>query len=153
MDILIKPIAYVSNQIKKRKDDNWKNVISIIKLNKDIPISSIAGLDKFSHLEVVFYFNKVSGSEINFGVKHPRDNTNYPRVGIFSQRASKRPNLIGTTIVKILNIKSKNITVKGLDAINGTPVIDLKPVIKEFLPLRKEIRQPLWAKELMKKYW
>ena len=153
MDILIKPIAYVSNQIKKRKDDNWKNVVSTIKLIKDIPISSIAGLDKFSHLEVVFYFNKVRSSEIYFGIRHPRNNTNFPKVGIFSQRASKRPNLIGTTIVKLMKIESRNISVKGLDAIDGTPVIDLKPVMKEFLPLRKEIRQPLWAKELMKKYW
>jgi len=153
MEILIKPIAYVSNRIKKRKDDNWKDVISIIKLIKEIPISSIAGLDKFSHLEVVFYFNKVRGSEINFGIRHPRNNTNYPKVGIFSQRASKRPNLIGTTIVKLLKIESRNITVKGLDAINGTPVIDLKPVMEEFLPLRREIHQPLWTKELIKKYW
>ncbi|MBL7128880.1 MAG: SAM-dependent methyltransferase [Ignavibacteria bacterium] len=153
MDILIKPIAYVSNQIKKRKDDNWKNVVSIIKLNKDIPTSSISGLEKFSHLEVVFYFNKVRNSDINFGLRHPRNNTNYPKTGIFSQRASKRPNLIGVTIVKLLDIGNRNITVKGLDAIDGTPVIDLKPVMKEFLPLRKEIRQPLWAKELMKQYW
>ena len=153
MDILIKPIAYVSNQIKKRKDDNWKNVVSTIKLIKDIPLSSIAGLDKFSHLEVVFYFNKVRGSEIYFGLRHPRNNTNFPKVGIFSQRASKRPNLIGTTIVKLMKIESRNISVKGLDAIDGTPVIDLKPVMKEFLPLRKEIHQPLWAKELTKKYW
>lgn len=153
MDILIKPIAYVSNQTKKRKDDNWKNVVSTIKLIKDIPISSIAGLDKFSHLEVIFYFNKVRSLENNSWIRHPRNNTNYPEVGIFSQRASKRPNLIGTTIVKILDVKSTDIKVKGLDAIDGTHVIDLKPVMKEFLPLRKEIRQPLWAKELMKKYW
>ena len=153
MDILIKPIAYVSNQIRKRKDDDWKNVVSIIKLNKNIPTSSISGLEKFSHLEVVFYFNKVSSSKINFGARHPRNNTNFPKAGMFSQRASKRPNLIGTTFVKILNIESRDITVKGLDAIDGTPVIDLKPVMKEFLPLRKEIHQPLWSKELMKKYW
>ena len=76
MDILIKPMAYVSNQIKKRKDDNWKN--------KDIPASSITGLDKFSHLEVVFYFNKVSSSEINSWIRHPRNNSDYPKAGIFS---------------------------------------------------------------------
>lgn len=153
MDILIKPIAYVSKRIKRRKDDNWKNVISIIKLNKEILISSLTGIDKFSHLEVVFYFNKVKGSEINFGIRHPRNNTDYPKVGIFSQRASKRLNLIGTTIVNILDIESRNITVKGLDAINGTPVIDLIPVMKEFIPFRSEIHQSFWAKEFMKKYW
>ena len=118
MDILIKPMVYVSNQIKKRKDDNWKN--------KDIPASSITGLDKFSHLEVVFYFNKVSSSEINSWIRHPRNNSDYPKAGIFSQRASKRPNLIGTTIVKLLDIESRDITVKGLDAIDGTPCYRLK---------------------------
>ena len=153
MDILIKPIAYVSNRIKKRKNDNWKNIVSIIKLNKEIPISSITGLDKFSHLEVIFYFNNIRNTEISFVKRHPRNNSIFPKVGIFSQRASKRPNLIGTTIVNLLQIECRNITVKGLDAINGTPVIDLKPVMEEFLPSRREIHQPLWTKELRKKYW
>jgi tRNA-Thr(GGU) m(6)t(6)A37 methyltransferase TsaA len=153
MDILVKPIGYVKNQVKERKDDNWKKVISTIILYEYIPISSILGIEQFSHLEVVFNFNEIMDSEIIRGAHHPRSDSTYPKIGIFSQRASKRPNLIGTTIVKIMEVKNRNILVNGLDAIDGTPIIDLKPVMKEFLPLRDEIYQPDWSKEIMKKYW
>ena len=153
MNIAIEPIAYVSNRIKERRDDNWKNIISVIKLNDNVPTSAIAGLEDFSHLEVIFYFNRIEKSEIHFGTRHPRNNNNYPKVGIFAQRASKRPNLIGSTIVKLIEIKNRNIKVQGLDAIDGTPVLDLKPVIKELLPSKEEVFQPAWSVDLMKNYW
>lgn len=153
MKITVEPIAYVSNSIKKRRDDNWNDVVSVIKLNDNVPTSSISSLEDFSHIEVIFYFNKIIESEINYGTRHPRNNTNYPKVGIFAQRASKRPNLIGSTIVKLIEIKGNNIKVKGLDATDGTPVLDLKPVMKELLPSREEVNQPEWSVDLMKNYW
>jgi len=153
MNIVIEPIAYISNRIKERRDDNWKNIISVIKLNDNTPTSAIAGLEDFSHLEVIFYFNRIEKSEIHFGSHNPRNNTNYHKVGIFAQRASKRPNLIGSTIVKLIEIKNRNIKVHGLDAIDGSPVLDLKPVMKELLPSKDEVFQPRWSLDLMKNYW
>jgi tRNA (adenine37-N6)-methyltransferase len=86
------------------------------------------------------------------GARHPRGNTNWPVVGIFAQRGKNRPNRLGATMVRVLAVEGRTIRVAGLDAIDGTPVVDIKPVIGEFLP-RGEIRQPRWATELMKTYW
>ncbi|MFN3492293.1 MAG: TrmO family methyltransferase, partial [Anaerolineales bacterium] len=75
-----------------------------------------------------------------------------PQVGIFAQRGKNRPNRIGSTIVRIMKREGRQLHVKGLDAIDGTPILDIKPAMKEFLP-REEIKQPEWASELMKNYW
>jgi tRNA (Thr-GGU) A37 N-methylase len=73
-------------------------------------------------------------------------------VGIFAQRGKNRPNRIGVTVCRIVSVSGRRIEVEGLDAIDGTPVLDIKPVMAEFLP-RGEIRQPDWSSELMKDYW
>ncbi|MGE7912912.1 tRNA (N6-threonylcarbamoyladenosine(37)-N6)-methyltransferase TrmO [Lysinibacillus xylanilyticus] len=148
----IKPIAAVSNSRKMIEDDNWSGVISTIELTKDIHESSLKGINDFSHLEIIFYFDKVSDEKIQYEARHPRNNKDYPEVGIFAQRGKNRPNKIGVTVVELLELKGRALIVKGLDAIDGTPIIDIKPVMKEFLP-KGEIKQPKWATELMKNYW
>ncbi|MFJ6208185.1 tRNA (N6-threonylcarbamoyladenosine(37)-N6)-methyltransferase TrmO [Lysinibacillus sp. NPDC092081] len=148
----IKPIAVVSNSRKVIEDDNWGDVISTIELTKDIHESSLKGIDDFSHLEIIFYFDKVADDNIQYEARHPRNNKNYPEVGIFAQRGKNRPNKIGVTVVELLELKDRAIIVKGLDAIDGTPIIDIKPVMKEFLP-KGEVKQPHWATDLMKNYW
>ncbi|MFB7158083.1 tRNA (N6-threonylcarbamoyladenosine(37)-N6)-methyltransferase TrmO [Lysinibacillus sp. NPDC056232] len=148
----IKPIAVVSNSRKMIEDDNWGGVISTIELTKDMYESSLKGIDDFSHLEIIFYFDKVAVEKIQYEARHPRNNTDYPEVGIFAQRGKNRPNKIGVTVVELLELKDRTLIVKGLDAIDGTPIIDIKPVMKEFLP-KDEIKQPIWATDLMKNYW
>lgn len=86
------------------------------------------------------------------GSEHPRDNTNYPKVGIFAQRKKDRPNHIGATIVNLVSRAGRKLIVKNLDAINGTPIIDIKPVFKEYLP-EGDVKQPKWSTDLMKNYW
>ena len=85
-------------------------------------------------------------------VRHPRGNRDWPEVGIFAQRNKDRPNHLGLTIVNVIKHDGRSLFVKGLDAINGTPVLDIKPVLAEFLP-HEPIRQPDWSHELMKDYW
>lgn len=148
----IKPIAVVSNSRTMIEDDNWGDVISTIELTKGMHESSLKRIDDFSHLEIIFYFNKVAAEKIQYEARHPRNNTDYPEVGIFAQRGKNRPNKIGVTVVELLELKDRTIIVKGLDAIDGTPIIDIKPVMKEFLP-KGEIKQPQWATDLMKNYW
>lgn len=148
----IQPIAVVSNSRKMIEDDNWGGVISTIELTKDIYESSLKGIGDFSHLEIIFYFDKVTDEKIQYEARHPRNNTDYPEVGIFAQRGKNRPNKIGVTVVELLELKDRTLIVKGLDAIDGTPIIDIKPVMKEFLP-KGEIKQPRWATDLMKNYW
>lgn len=103
-------------------------------------------------MEVIFYFDKVKDNNIEIDARHPRNNKAYPKVGIFAQRGKNRPNKIGLTTVELIRREGKKIYVKGLDAINETPILDLKPVMKEFTQLW-EIKQPLWVSDLMKNYW
>jgi len=148
----INPIAFVKNSRQEIEDDNWGGVVSEIELVDLISEQSLEGITDFSHLEIIFYFDQVTDDKIQFNARHPRNNTDYPKVGIFAQRGKNRPNKLGLTTVELLNHKERTITVKGLDAINGTPIIDIKPVMKEFLP-KGEIKQSEWSKSLMKNYW
>ncbi|MBY0161960.1 SAM-dependent methyltransferase [Cytobacillus firmus] len=148
----IKPIAFVDNQRTEIQDDNWGEIISIIRLNEDLSEESIKGIEEFSHLEILFYFHKVSDDKIQYEARHPRNNKEWPEVGIFAQRGKKRPNRLGSTIVELVERKQNELIVKGLDAIQETPIIDIKPVMKEFLP-KSEVKQPKWSNSLMERYW
>lgn len=150
--IELTPIAYVKNSRPQIEDDNWGEVVSEIFLTETFDPSALQGLKDFSHAEIIFYFNKLADSSIVAGLRHPRNNPEWPLTGIFAQRGRNRPNKLGLTAVKIIEVKEKSVIVKGLDAIDGTPVLDIKPVLKEFLP-NDEIKQPGWASELMKTYW
>ena len=152
MQISIQPIAKVNNNRKAIEDDNWGSVISTIELAENMSESSLEGINEFSHLEIIFYFDKVSDDNIQFEARHPRNNKEYPKVGIFAQRGKNRPNKLGVTIVELLESNNKKLIVKGLDAIDGTPIIDIKPVMKEFLP-KSEVKQPNWSMSLMDRYW
>ena len=79
-------------------------------------------------------------------------NPDWPEVGIFAQRAKDRPNRIGLSTCELVAVDGASIVVRGLDAIDGTPVLDVKPYMLEFGP-RDEVRQPVWSHELMRGYW
>ena len=151
MEIKLKPIATVKNSLTTPTDDYWEEVISEIELADHIPTEAFEGLSEFSHLEIIYFFDKVNNKEIVFSL-HPRGNPNYPLVGIFGQRKKDRPNTIGLCTVELLEHKGRTIKVRYLDAIDGTPVLDIKPVFREFQP-KGEIRQPIWVSDLMKNYW
>ncbi|MBS1932000.1 MAG: tRNA (N6-threonylcarbamoyladenosine(37)-N6)-methyltransferase TrmO [Bacteroidetes bacterium] len=151
MEISLKPIAIVKNQRTSLSDDYWGNVISEIELLDHITADAFNGIEAFSHLEIIFYFNESDKSKIVLK-GHPRGNKKWPEVGIFAQRKKERPNAIGLTIVELIKREGNKLWVKRLDAIHGTPVLDIKPVMKEFLPA-VEIKQPQWSVELMKEYW
>jgi len=148
----IKSIGTVSNQRKDTEDDYWGKITSIIEISEDIGGETINGIDEFSHLEIFFLFHLVTDEKVQYGSRHPRNNLDWPKVGIFAQRGKNRPNKIGATIVKLIKREGRKLYVTGLDAIDGTPIIDIKPVMKEFLP-KEEVTQPVWASELMKNYW
>jgi tRNA (Thr-GGU) A37 N-methylase len=101
---------------------------------------------------VIYLFDRVEPGRIVRGARHPRNNPDWPEVGIFAQRGKNRPNRIGTTVCRLLRVEGTRLWVAELDAIDGTPVLDIKPVMREFLP-RGELRQPGWSVELMRDYW
>lgn len=148
--ITIEPVGFVRTERGEAIDDDWGTVISTIELVDPFDAESLRGLEAFSHAEILFVFDRVT--EVETGSRHPRGNEAWPRVGIFAQRAKDRPNRIGSTMVEIVSVEGRVLTVRGLDAIDGTPVIDIKPAMREFLP-RSELRQPQWATELMRDYW
>jgi len=149
---VVQPVAFVRNSRKGQEDDNWGDVESRIELAPGVDPVSLEGIEAFSHIEVVFVFDQVPDEAIERGSRHPRGNTAWPKVGIFAQRAKNRPNRIGTTMVRLEKREGGVLTVRGLDAVDGTPVLDIKPVMKQFLP-REGTRQPAWVDELMRGYW
>lgn len=151
MEIRLQSIATTRNLRKEVTDDEWGNVLTEITLEDHIPTEAFEGIMAFSHLEIIFYFDKVDDSKVVFSGR-PRGNPEYPVMGIFSQRKKDRPNKIGLCTVALLAHGGRSITVKGLDAIDGTPILDIKPVFKEFQP-KDEIIQPEWVSDLMKNYW
>ena len=150
--ITLNPIGVVRTRRLDTRDDDWGEHESVIELRSDLPTDSLAGLEDFSHAEIVFVFDRIDEASVATGTRHPRNNPAWPKVGIFAQRASRRPNRIGVTIVKILGRDGSRLRVRGLDAADGTPVVDIKPVMSEFLP-REPVTQPAWSHELMQGYW
>lgn len=135
------------------RDDDWDREAASIELDVDVFSSdALLALDGFSHVEVVCFFDRVPESRIERGARRPRGNPDWPRVGIFAQRGKNRPNRIGTTVARIVRVDGTTLHVTGLDAVDGTPVLDLKPYLREFGP-RGEVGQPSWATELMRDYW
>lgn len=149
-DILLKPIGFVKNKRIEKSDINWSSIESTIELTEKFSSDALDGIESFSHLEIIYYFHKSQKEFI--GSQHPRGDKKYPKVGIFAQRKKDRPNHIGATIVNLIRKEGNKIFVSNLDAINGTPILDIKPVFTEFLPKGK-VEQADWTKELMKDYW
>ncbi len=133
-------------------DDFWGGTVSTIVLDPRFGDDALDGIDAFSHAEVLYLFDRVDPARVVAGARHPRNNPDWPKVGIFAQRAKNRPNRLGSTIVRIVGRAGRTLQVAELDAIDGTPVIDIKPVMHEFLP-RGPVVQPDWAGELMRDYW
>jgi tRNA (Thr-GGU) A37 N-methylase len=175
MNIQLTPIATVKNTRTSPGDDFWGGTISEIELDPAIPAEAFDGIGSFSHLEIIYYFNQVGerkgdqvgerkGDQVGEGkrdqvgegkvvhARRPRGNPDYPLMGIFAQRNKDRPNSIGLTTVELVEHRGRVIRVRYLDAIDGTPVLDIKPVFREYLP-KGEVRQAEWVGDLMKDYW
>lgn len=153
MKIEIRPIGFVEGGRADPIDDDWGESCATILLESDeFGPEALAGLESFSHAEVIFLFHKVSDHKIERGARHPRGRADWPLIGIFAQRGKNRPNRIGLATCKVLSVSGTRLEVQGLDAVDGTPILDIKPVMQEFLP-REEIRQPPWVSELMSDYW
>jgi tRNA-Thr(GGU) m(6)t(6)A37 methyltransferase TsaA len=152
-EIRLKPIGLVHSPRKEPLDDHWGKVISTIELDTEqFTAESLLGLDAFSHIEVVYFFHGVPLDKIETSARHPRNRCDWPKAGIFAQRGKNRPNRIGLSVCRLLKIDGLTVTVEGLDAIDGTPVIDIKPHMKEFAP-RGDVTQPAWSTELMADYY
>jgi len=152
MKIECEPIGHVQAVRPHAEDDFWGGEEARIALAPGFAAQALQGLAEFSHVEVLFYFHQVDPAKIVAGARHPRNNTQWPAVGIFAQRGKNRPSRLGSTICPLVRVDDRTLVVRELDAIDGTPVLDIKPVMSEFLP-RAAVRQPAWSHELMREYW
>lgn len=153
MVIAMTPIGRVEGGRAAPEDDDWGDSRARIVLDATrFDDEALAGLDAFSHAEIVYVFDKVGEDAIVTGARRPRGNPEWPKVGIFAQRGKNRPNRIGVTVCEIVGVQGRVLELRGLDAIDGTPVLDIKPVMSGFAP-RGEIREPAWAKAIMERYW
>ncbi len=151
--LTVTPIGSVHGGRREPIDDDWADVECQIRLDDTrFGPAALAGLDGFSHVDVIFVFHRVDEDEVHLGARRPRDNRDWPQVGIFAQRAKARPNRIGVTTCELVAVDGLVVTVRGLDAIEGSPVLDLKPHMTEFGP-RTPVRQPAWSNALMHGYW
>lgn len=149
-EIIMSPIGYVRNAVQNRKDVSWGEDVSTIVLNEEYN-SGLKGLEDFTHVIILYYLDKAAYQKEKHLQRRPQNREDMPLVGIFSQRGKDRPNQIGMTSVRIVSVDSAALTVKGLDAIDGTPVLDIKP----YYPVydKKDAKVPEWVDRLMAHYF
>lgn len=148
----VRAVGVVRSTRHEPRDDGWDAERARIELIDPYGPDALVGLDAFSHVEVLYLFDRVAPGDEAGGVRHPREDPQWPAVGIFAQRGRTRPNRLGLTVCRVVGVEGSTVSVAGLDAVDGTPVLDLKPYMAEFGP-RGPVRQPAWSHELMAAYW
>ena len=142
-EIIIKPIGFVKNDVKEPRFGDFANEISEVVIDEKFT-EALGGIDDYSHVIIVYWMNKVK----DYVIKHqPQGNPNVPIVGIFACRCPQRPNPIAITTVELISHKENKIKVKGLDVIDGTPVIDIKPYWPQYDKVENE-KVPDWINKL-----
>ncbi len=153
MTINLTPVATVRSPIREPRDEVFGGLTARIELDSArFQPEALQGLSDFSHVEIFFYFHQLEESQIVSTTRHPRNRQDWPEVGIFAQRARLRPSRIGSTVCRLISVDGLVITVEDLDAIDGTPVLDIKPWMSVMGP-RGPVREPDWARELATTYW
>lgn len=147
------PVAHVVGGRTEPTDDYWGESRAIIRIDPQrYTTAALAGLDEFSHLEVVFHFHLTDQDDLNPGARRPRDNPDWPPVGIFGHRNMRRQNWLGVSRCRLLHVDGLDLHVEDLDAVDGTPVLDIKPWFAEMGP-RGNVRQPAWVSEMLTDYY
>lgn len=144
----VKPIGTVKSRVREGNEVNWRESVSEIHLDESL-IDGLKGLDEFSHVVIVFHLNKASFNPETDLIRRPRGRSDMPMVGVFARRSPYRPNPLGITTVELLEINRNILRVKGLDAFDGTPVLDIKPYVTGFDKMEGVV-VPEWMERLLK---
>ena len=142
MEMNLTPIGFVKNNVTEPKRGDWEAVTSEIIINEDLK-QGLSRIDEFSHLIVIYWMHKLPPSQRSVIEVHPKGNQNLPLVGVFASRSPARPNPIGITTVKLMERRDNILKVTGLDAIDETPVLDIKLYIPDH-DSASEIKTPGW---------
>lgn len=149
-EIIMTPVGYVENSVTEKKDAFWGEDISVIRLQEAYR-GGLLGLDGFTHALILCCLDRAQYIPEKHLRRHPRGREDLPLAGIFAQRTKDRPNRIGVTAVEIISVDEECVAVRGLDAINGTPVLDIKPYFPAFD--RRDAQVPDWVDRLMENYF
>ncbi|MBI4100256.1 tRNA (N6-threonylcarbamoyladenosine(37)-N6)-methyltransferase TrmO [Candidatus Microgenomates bacterium] len=143
MEIKLKPIGFAKNK-EKGHFGGWDEVVTDLVVNDDFK-DGLMGLDDYSHLIVIYWLHEIKSCELRHVPQGKIGEV--PEVGIFACRCAQRPNPIGISTVKLLSIKKNVVTVKGLDVIDNTPILDIKPYTPQYdAPLG--VKVPDWINKL-----
>jgi tRNA (Thr-GGU) A37 N-methylase len=149
----VEPVAHVVGGRIEPTDDYWGGTRSIIRIDSArFTPEATTGLEDFSHLEVVFQFHLTDTADLNLGARRARDNPDWPAVGIFGHRNMRRVNWLGVSRCRLLKVDGLDLHVEDLDAVDGTPVMDIKPWFTEMGP-RGDVRQASWSHEMLGLYY
>jgi tRNA (adenine37-N6)-methyltransferase len=149
MDITLKPIGHVENSVNEQTDTGWGDVESAIILNAGLE-GILDGIGDFSHALIIFWMHEAVPPD--HMKRRPQGREDMPILGLLAQRSKHRPNPIAVTAVKIIAVDKNRLIVQGLDAINGTPVLDIKPYFQQF-DSRPNASVPEWVNRLMTDYF
>ena len=130
--MFVKPIGFVSSDIKSKPEPgyDWREVVSQVNVDNEFS-QALTGLEEYSHIIVIYWLHQADATRISLTV-HPRGDKKLPLVGLFASRSPYRPNPVGQKVVRLLRRQENILWVEGLDAIDGTPVIDIKPYIPDY---------------------
>jgi tRNA-Thr(GGU) m(6)t(6)A37 methyltransferase TsaA len=141
--VQLRPIGIVRNRVREPRMEGWEDLPSDIILRKNLT-GALDGIEDYSHIVVLFHLHRVTDEERSRTHCHPRGDPRYPLQGIFATRTQHRPNPVGMTVVQLIKRRRNVLRVKGLDAINGTPVLDVKPHIPRY-DSPPDVRLPEWV--------
>ena len=147
----LKPIGVVRSPVKEPVDEGWGDVVAEIHV-EPLLARGLAELERFSHALVLFWMHEATFDPATDLVRRPRGRDDMPEAGIFAQRAKHRPNPIGVTAVRVVRREGAVLRVRGLDAIDGTPVLDIKPYVPAFDRVG-DATVPQWMERLMREYF
>lgn len=147
----MKRIGVVRNAVKEPVDEGWGRVESEVVLDEPLG-DGLDGIESFSHVVILFWMHRASEAEPVRMRRRPQGRSDMPEVGIFAQRARHRPNPVGVTAVQLLRRERNRLVVRGLDAIDGTPVLDVKPYVPHFDAV-EAASVPVWINRLMERYF
>lgn len=142
--IRLKPLGKARNKVKKPMLARWENVTTELVINKRY-VKGLDGIEEYSHIIVVYWMDKEERCHLRH---HPQGRADVPFVGIFACRCPQRPNRIAMSTVKLLARKGNVLKVKGLDSLNGTPILDIKPHWPVY-DVVKEAKVPSWVNKLV----
>ncbi len=147
--MILRPIGYVRNRFDKGPITDYESTVSEIILDNELA-EGLDGLDENSHITVVFWMSRVEEDERNIMKLHPKGREDLPLIGVFATRSPRRPNPMGISSVRLLEIRDNVLRVQGLDALDGTPVLDIKPFSKKH-DHAEGARTPWWIERISEK--